>query len=421
MGELVAVNESKTSCTGAVSPNATGIVTGACNLNVRGCNDPILTKSDCKAYTNIQPIPSLCKHNKLLGFGQALPCQPLITAEWNNTVNEIGDSSEPILIRGSNIDCLRGGLIEIVDPNQYQVFTTPELEKEIAEIEAVLEELEPGTPVYDALLQELADLKNQNTDFDNLPLGKNMRTYFDYNISALREGQLFQMRDNLVNKYLQNGELSHADIGNILDDMRDIDTLSDIEKAYVWSVLAENKEGGSWILGKGGEEGEYIINNDGVNPDVIDSAIFNADATQIHTVVEFTDNYHGRMGGKAGDNGAAEAEIENTEKGRGFPRWWRIPRLSPNEGDANASLAMVDAFRGFREGGYDEFADRWQDNMLAPPEEEEFAEVPAGTTTIVPVPEPTRPTTTTTKSDTPTGTTTTTVPDTPSGTTTTTR
>lgn len=119
------------------------------------------------------------------------------------------------------------------------------------------------------------------------------------------------------------------------------------------------------------------------------------------------------MGSISGDGGAAETEIAEHESGIGLPGWTGIPRLSSNEGDANASLATVDAFRGFREGGFDEFANRWKDNMLAPPEE--FVDVPTGTTTTsIPKPpvEEIPPLTTTTIPDTPTRTT---VPDTQSG------
>jgi len=280
------------------------------------------------------------------------------------------------------------------------------LNDEIARQEEILDDLLIGTPEYKEQLQLLADLKNNNTNFNEIPFGSGMGQYFNDNITEDRQKDLNGWSQELVNEYLHEGELSHTNMGQILDDLSDLDTLSDVEKAYMWTTIANNKEDGAWIFGIGGAEGDYKINNDGINPDVIDSAYFNGDATQGHTVVGFDDGYHGRMGNTSGDNGAAESEIIDHESGKGLPSWMGIPRLSPNEGDANASLATVDAFRGFREGGFNEFADRWKDNMLAPPEE--VVEVPTGTTT-----------TTTTVPDVPSGTSTTTTPNPPTGTTTT--
>lgn len=365
--------------------------------------------ADMEAYKNI-PSFLICTHPQN-SFNKCVPTPPPgPVSAWQNT-HPAEDSGEEILLVRSCTTCMNGPGSKInfldsgqVGPAVFKVINP--LEEEIAEIEAVLEELEPGTPEYDELLRELADLKNRNTDFNNLPLGSEMGEYFNDNISKVRQAQLSELHRELVDQYLENGELSHSDIGEILDDLRDMDTLSDVEKAYVWTELADNKEEGAWII-IGGSEGDYVINNGGVNPDVIDSAFFNGDATQVHTVVGFTDGYHGRMGGITGDNGAAEIEIEEHEAGRGLPRWMGIPRYSPNEGDANASNATVDAFRGFREDGFDKFADRWQDNMLAPPQE--VVDVPTGTTTTVPVPVPVpvpTPPTTTTIPNTPTGTTT---------------
>lgn len=198
------------------------------------------------------------------------------------------------------------------------------------------------------------------------PLGPEMREVFNENISSERQEELDNLEQVLRNRYDNDvtGELSHADIGHILRDLQNDDTLTDLEKAYIFTELANNKEGGAWVFGIGGDDGDYKINNVGVRPELIDSAIFNGDATQVHTVVGFDDGYHGRLGGEAGDNGAAEAEVAEHEDGWLPDFLPTIPRISDNEGDENASLATIDALRAYRDGGFDAFADTWIDNML---------------------------------------------------------
>lgn len=174
-----------------------------------------------------------------------------------------------------------------VEEDQTILDEETSLAEEIEAQEAILEDLTIGTPEYKEKLRELADLKNRNTFYNELPLGEGMGQYFEDNISAERQQDLTRWSRELVEEYLQDGELSHTNMGQILDDISAYDTISDVEKAYMWTAIADNKEEGSWIFGVGGAEGDYKINNNGVNPDVIDSAYFNGDATQVHTVVGF--------------------------------------------------------------------------------------------------------------------------------------
>jgi len=119
---LVAVDGAKITCTGVIGP-VMSTVEGTCDVQVTGCDDSILTKSDKEVDTNIKKFTGKCKfmYEKVGPIVINKQCDPVITADWRKTVPSFGDTNEPVLIKNSCINCSRGGLIEIVDANQTHI------------------------------------------------------------------------------------------------------------------------------------------------------------------------------------------------------------------------------------------------------------------------------------------------------------
>lgn len=227
--------------------------------------------------------------------------------------------------------------------------------------------LSDGTQVHSAdvhlynLAQAVASQNSNTPDLENLPLGEGMQEVFDEYLSPHQQATLNSLADNLIDKY-KDGKVSHTEIGMILDEIAAMDNLTDIEKAYLWTQIADSKGVPGFLhTPKNHQDGDYDITNGGVNPSVIDDGLFMENTTLIHTVVGFLDELHARLGGPEGDNGAAEEEIADREF-----TW--IPSIVPakgnNPGDYEASMAMINAFRAFREGGFDDFAAVWKEGML---------------------------------------------------------
>jgi len=124
MATLVAVDGAKIMCPGAIGP-VISTVEGTCDVEATGCDGSILTESDKVVSTNIIPFVSPCKLRPFPKFMPLihLPCQPIVNGEWKKTAQGFGDSNERILTENSCINCERGALIEITNPNQNQINT----------------------------------------------------------------------------------------------------------------------------------------------------------------------------------------------------------------------------------------------------------------------------------------------------------
>jgi len=168
---LVAVDGAKISCSAAtlalgppfpVPPGAspTSTVEGTCDVEVTGCSDSILTTSDKEVGKNIIPFAANCRliQNPFMPL-LYLPCQPIINDKWEKTADSFGDTNEPILTENSCINCTRGGLIEIADPNQNHI----------------------NTDNMSLILEKIKDILNDGNDFD------------------VSEGDLDKIRDELKN------------------------------------------------------------------------------------------------------------------------------------------------------------------------------------------------------------------------------
>lgn len=166
-------------------------------------------------------------------------------------------------------------------------------------------------------------------------------------------------------------EIDYNGFKNILTDLKNDRAYSDNEKAYIWSQIA-NQKGQSSLFG-GWNHGTYRPTIAGSNPNVRDSDLWGVRAqdTPGHTVLPFTDTYHGF--GIAGDGtpgmgymtrDAAQRRIVDHETPRGL-----TSPLGFNRGDANASMAMVDAFHAYRDAPtghkFESFANTWINGIVA--------------------------------------------------------
>lgn len=220
-----------------------------------------------------------------------------------------------------------------------------------------------GSNIWDDLAT-LDELEDPNAppgpeDFENHPLGSGMGEYFTQELD--NTASLQRVGRELVARYGVMNVLDHNGVGSILLDLKENDTLTDLEKAYVFSHIAGEKG----ALGLATEDGSWYVTEDGARDAVIDSDLGNSGGTAAHTVVPFWDGYHARLGGEAGDNGQAETEIANHEQG--IDLLTGVPLIGTNPGDEQASRTTVDAFRAYREGGFDAFADTWISGMLEDP------------------------------------------------------
>jgi hypothetical protein len=176
-------------------------------------------------------------------------------------------------------------------------------------------------------------------------------------------------------------ELNYLDFKNILLELKNSKLYSDNEKAYIWSKIAEGKGNNPWydlkywatgnLVG-----GSYKVSLSGVNPSVVDSQLWGMRAadTPTHTIAAFEDRVHGygNPPDKPGADGsiglayftpaAAEAHIVQHEAKQGI--------VGFNHGDANASRALVAAFRAYREAPdgqrFEAFATTWIKGIVMP-------------------------------------------------------
>lgn len=156
---------------------------------------------------------------------------------------------------------------------------------------------------------------------------------------------------------------SFAGILNHLSDRRD---LNDLEKAYVWSSVADRK-GQADNLRNGFQNGEYSISLDGSKDEIHDSQPGRAWNTPNHSVLSFADGYHGFGNPTPGDDQSlaylsrddANHRIRDHESFLGF---------SLNDGDIQASQRVVAAFRQYRTADwgdkFEAFANEWNIQML---------------------------------------------------------
>jgi hypothetical protein len=201
-------------------------------------------------------------------------------------------------------------------------------------------------------------------------------------LSPQRRDELNQRAQRLIDKYsdrtvmitansesvggahrqLLNGarslpELDYHDIGHILNDIAADTALSEPDKAYLWTRIADGKL--TPDLGLQRPHALYVTSNQGARPEVIDTNR-PADSPN-HAFVGFDDRYHGRLAMRPSLSDSLAGIREHEENEGGVPG--RLARSTPfwhfNEGDVNASTRTVEALRAYRTGGFAAFAAAW--------------------------------------------------------------
>jgi hypothetical protein len=156
--------------------------------------------------------------------------------------------------------------------------------------------------------------------------------------------------------------LDYNSIGGIVTHLAARKDLNDLEKAFVWSSVANQKGDANNFTNKF-ENAKYDIKLDGSKPIIWDEQ-FNGLRrwnTPNHSVVGFLDGYHGF--GKPGESlaylGKEEANRKIKEHESGF---------EANPGDEQASIRMVQAFRAYNTAKwgnkFDAFAKEWTVQIL---------------------------------------------------------
>lgn len=156
---------------------------------------------------------------------------------------------------------------------------------------------------------------------------------------------------------------SFAGILNHLSDRRD---LNDLEKAYVWSSVADRKgQADNWK--NGFQNGEYSISLDGSKNEIHDSQPGRAWNTPNHSVLSFADGYHGFGNPTPGENQSL-AYMSRDDANRHIRDHESFLGQSLNDGDIQASQRVVAAFRQYRTSDwgdkFEAFANEWNIQML---------------------------------------------------------
>ena len=194
-------------------------------------------------------------------------------------------------------------------------------------------------------------------------------------IPEQRQDELKEQAEGYVEAYAGDDQrggvprIDFVDLKDVLTDLKGRADLTDVEKAFVWSEIANGK-------GQAGNLEFYderlAIDNRGVRSELVDS--WRAWNTPAHLVATFRDGYHG-FGSPDGDppgmGHQSEAEARQTiwEKEDG-PFGLRSRLAGANPGDAAASQALVAAFHAYRDAPegqrFDAFADIWTERVIAP-------------------------------------------------------
>ena len=181
-----------------------------------------------------------------------------------------------------------------------------------------------------------------------------------------RQDKLFEIRDDLVKTHGEHTTnptlhqlpfyvLNHNEVGDLLIDLAANNDLTNDEKAYVWSHFSYNTRS---------EDQRYVLTAGGADPLVVNDDSRGSDNTSNHTIVSFTDDYHGGLV----DLSLEDAESAIVSKESSYES--RIVALlvwngDLNEGDVNASYRQIQALKVFNEtGDFSAFAEEWKHQFL---------------------------------------------------------
>jgi peptidoglycan hydrolase-like protein with peptidoglycan-binding domain len=191
---------------------------------------------------------------------------------------------------------------------------------------------------------------------------------FEARIPDWRRQQLRNVGYELINRHGEGrvGDpnnrptLDFRDFGNILTELARRPDMTELEKAYAWTFIA-NAKGEATLDHRGFLNGQYDVSLEGMPDAVADSHPFRRSNSPNHIVLGFSDGYHAPLGNMSPE--AAREEIESHES---ITIPFGGPRINLNPGDAEASRRTGEAFRSFREDGFAGFAQTWNRNFVVP-------------------------------------------------------
>lgn len=160
--------------------------------------------------------------------------------------------------------------------------------------------------------------------------------------------------------------LDYNSFAGILNHLADRNDLNDLEKAYIWSNIADRKgQADNWS--NRFENADYSISLDGSKDEIRDSQPGRAWNTPNHSVLSFLDGYHGFGNPTPGENQSL-AYLDRDEANRRIRDHESFLGFSLNDGDIQASQRVVAAFRQYRSADwgdkFEAFANEWQIQML---------------------------------------------------------
>ncbi len=160
--------------------------------------------------------------------------------------------------------------------------------------------------------------------------------------------------------------LDYNSFAGILNHLSDRNDLNDLEKAFVWSSIADRKgQANNWS--NRFENGDYSISLDGSKDEIRDSQPLRDWNTPNHSVLSFRDGYHGFGNPTPGENQSL-AYLDRDTANQRIRDHESIGGISLNDGDIQASTRLVAAFRQYRTSDwgdkFESFANEWQTQML---------------------------------------------------------
>lgn len=160
--------------------------------------------------------------------------------------------------------------------------------------------------------------------------------------------------------------LDYNSFAGILNHLSDRNDLNDLEKAYVWSNIADRKgDANNWT--NRFENAEYSISLAGSKDEIHDSQPGRAWNTPNHSVLSFRDGYHGFGNPTPGDHQSL-AYLDRDTANQRIRDHESFLGVSLNDGDIQASTRVVAAFRQYRTSDwgdkFEAFANEWQIQML---------------------------------------------------------
>jgi hypothetical protein len=217
---------------------------------------------------------------------------------------------------------------------------------------------EPGRDAPETLIAQAARV-------DRVPDSVNFDRINNYRRMYLEDQATRYINAADTDPSTRERSLDYNSFAGILNHLSGRPDLNDLEKAFVWSTVADRKGDAGGLTARGFSGGAYTISLDGSKDEIRDSHPTRAWNTPNHSVVSFADGYHGF----GFDNGRPGLAYETREEAnRRINAHESIGPVNVNGGDTQASMRLVAAFRQYRTSDwgdkFEAFANEWQIQML---------------------------------------------------------